>query len=551
MQCTTYLVVRQANRQHALAQIESSLLAGARIFKNLIEQRNQQITAAAAIVSRDHAFQEAFAGSDQDRETTLSALASLRGRSRADNVLIASLDKKLLFDTRRPQLHGVPFPFPKLINKAEASESAYAFVVLDGELYAIAVAPLLAPDPIAWLCPMFRIDDDFAREIQSYTNLEITFLSGAELFGTTLPNRQAVSEMLRNCVLPPQQVINLRLAAEIFPSYVAPLPAESGSPIALLQRSLDKELAPYLRLERTYLGLALLGLVLSGIMGLWIARSVSRPVLELAGGAREIAAGNYNHRVQLKQEDEIGALAISFNQMSAGLAERDRVRDLLGKVVSPAIATELLRKKVRLGGEQREVTVLFSDLRNFTSMSEALAPEEIVGILNHYFTRMAAIVEKHGGVVDKYVGDGLMALFGAPVAYPDDADRALHATLEMTRALDDLNQQWQRRGLPTIDVGIGINTGVVVAGNMGSEKRLNYTVIGDGVNLASRLEALTKTPEYGARIIVSSATLAKAKEKYRTRRLGEVAVKGKQIPTEIFALLGCEDRNTNECSATG
>jgi len=542
------LVVRQANRHHALAQIESSLRAGAGIFDKLIEQRNQQITAAAAILSRDHAFQEAFAGTDHDRDTTLSALASLRGRVRADHVLIASLDKQLLFDTRQPQLHGVPFPFPKLIEKAEANGSAYAFVVVHGELYAIAVAPLLAPDPIAWLCPMFRIDNDFAREIQSYTNLEITFLSGAELFGTTLPNRQAVIEMLRNRVLPPKQLINLPLAGEIFTSYVARLPAENGNPIALLQRSMDKELAPYLRLERTYLGLALLGLALSGILGLWIARGVSRPVLELAGGAREIAAGNYDHRVQLKQEDEIGTLAASFNQMSAGLAERDRVRDLLGKVVSPAIATELLRKKVTLGGEQREVTVLFSDLRNFTTMSEPLAPEETLGILNHYFSRMAAIVEKHGGVVDKYVGDGLMALFGAPVAHPDDADRALRATLEMSDAVDDLNRQWQQRGLPTIDVGIGINTAVVVAGNMGSEKRLNYTVIGDGVNLASRLETLTKTPEYDARIIISSATLAKAKGNYRTRRLGEVAVKGKQIPTEIFALLDCEDGNRKECT---
>jgi adenylate cyclase len=181
-----------------------------------------------------------------------------------------------------------------LIEKAEANDSAYAFVVLDRELYAIAVAPLLAPDPIAWLCPMFRIDNDFAREIQSYTNLEITFLNGAQLFGTTLPNRQAVSEMLRNRTLPPKQLINLPLAGEIFTGYVAPLPAENGNPIALLQRSLDKELAPYLRLERTYLGLALLGLALSGILGLWIARGVSRPVLELAGGAREIAAGNYD-----------------------------------------------------------------------------------------------------------------------------------------------------------------------------------------------------------------------------------------------------------------
>ena len=178
LQTATYLLVRQANRQHALAQIESSLRTGARIFEKLIEQRNQQITATAAILSRDHAFQEAFAGADEDRATTFSALESLQGRVKADAVLIASLDKELLFDMRRPELHGVPFPFPKLIDKAETNDSAYAFVFSIIELYAMAVTPLLAPDPIAWLCLGFRIDDDFAREIKTYTDLEITFLNG-------------------------------------------------------------------------------------------------------------------------------------------------------------------------------------------------------------------------------------------------------------------------------------------------------------------------------------------------------------------------------------
>jgi len=164
----------------------------------------------------------------------------------------------------------------------------------------------------------------------------------------------------------------------------------------------------------------------------------------------------------------------------------------------------------------------------------------MLGVLNHYFTRMSAIVEAHRGVVDKYVGDAMMALFGAPLAGPDDADCAMETALEMSEALDELNREWQAQGRHALDIGIGINTDVVVAGNMGSQTRLNYTVIGDGVNLASRLEALTKTPEYGTRIIVSHSTLKKAKGRYRTRRLGEVAVKGKQRPTEIYALLGRE-----------
>jgi adenylate cyclase len=539
-------VVKRANRQHAMAQIEASLRAGAHVFEKLIEQRNLQITSAAAILSRDHAFQVAFAGAKQDRATTLSALESLRTRSKADLVLIASLDKELLFDTRRPALHGVAFPFPQLIEKAETSETTYAFVVLEKELYAMAITPLRAPDPIAWLCPAFRINDAFAREIKAYSDLEITFFDQSDprkinvLFATTFDGkkREALVSTLQERAFVPQQITDVSLNRERYVNYLLPLPTETRTAAVLLQRSLDRELAPYLQLERTYLILALLGLAISAVVGIWIARGVSKPVLQLAEGARKIGQGDYQYRVNVNQPDEMGLLAASFNHMSKGLAERDQVRDLLGKVVSPAVAAELLRKDVTLGGEEREVTVLFSDVRSFTTMCEALAPQEVLGILNRYLTQMSAIVEAHGGVVDKYVGDAIMALFGAPLANPDDADRAMETALEMCEALDELNAQQQVRGYPAIKLGIGINTDIVIAGNMGSQTRLNYTVIGDGVNLASRLEGLTKTPEYTTRIIISRTTLAKAKGRYQTRPLGEVAVKGKQKPTEIYALLG-------------
>jgi len=545
LQSATYLVVRHANREHAFAQIDARLRAGAQVFKKLIEERNRQITSAAAILSRDHAFLEAFAGADHDRATTLSALESLRGRINAERIMVASLERQLLFDTRQPERRSVLFPFPKLADKAEAEGAAYAFVIMERELYALAVTPLLAPDPIAWLCPAFRIDDGFAREIQAYSDLEITFLDPTDaetLFASTFEQerRASLQARLRERRPPPKQIVDLQFGGEHFVSYALPLPTENGTAVALLERSLDRELAPYLRLERTYLFLALVGLLISVGLGTWIARSVSRPVLQLAEGTRKIGAGDYTHRIEVRTDDEIGLLASAFNHMSEGLAERDQVRDLLGKVVSPAVATELLRKDVTLGGEEREVTVLFSDLRDFTSMCEASSAQEMLGVLNHYFTRMSAIVEAHGGVVDKYVGDAMMALFGAPLAGPDDPDCAMKTALEMSEALDELNREWQAEGRHALSMGIGINTDVVVAGNMGSQTRLNYTVIGDGVNLASRLEALTKTPEYGARIIVSHFTLERAKGRYRTRRLGEVAVKGKQKPTEIYALLGRE-----------
>ena len=540
-------MVKRANHQHALAQIDAGLRAGVQIFQKLIQQRNLQITSTAGILSRDHAFQVAFAGGERDRATTLSALESLQSRSKAGVVLIASLDNELLFDTRQPELRGVAFPFPKLIEKAETLETGYAFVFLGKELYAMAITPLLAPDPIAWLCPGFRIDDEFAREIKAYSDLEITFLDRSRpqdgvLLASTFDGtqRNALISTVRDRAFVPQQIVDLRLSGEDYVCYSLQLPTETGTAVVLLQRSLNRELAPYLRLERTYLILALLGLAVSAALGIWIAGSVSKPVLELASGARKIGEGDYQHRVNLDQPDELGLLAASFNHMSQGLAERDQVRDLLGKVVSPAVATELLRKDLTLGGEEREVTVLFSDVRDFTTMCEALPPREILGILNHYFTRMSGIVEAHGGIIDKYVGDAIMALFGAPLVNHHDADCAMKAALEMGEALDDLNRQWEVRGRPAIKFGVGINTDVVIAGNMGSRTRLNYTVIGDGVNLASRLQSLTKTPEYATRIIVSGTTLAKAKGRYQTRRLGKVAVKGRQKRTEIYALLVSE-----------
>ena len=386
LQSGTYLVVRHANREHAFAQIDARLRAGAQVFKKLIEERSQQITSTAAILSRDHAFLEAFAGADQDRATTLSALESLRGRINAERILIASLEKQLLFDTRQPERRSVPFPFPKLADKAEADGAAYAFVILDKELYALAVTPLLAPAPIAWLCPAFLIDDRFAREIQAFSDLEITFFDPAELaslFASTFEGekRESLLTHLRARRPPLKQIVDLQFGGEHFVSYSLPLPTENGTAVALLQRSLDKELAPYMRLERTYLFLALAGLLFSVALGIWIARSVSRPVLQLAEGTRKIGAGDYSHRIEVRTEDEIGLLAGAFNHMSEGLAERDQVRDLLGKVVSPAVAAELLRKDVTLGGEEREVTILFSDLRSFTSMCEARSAQEMLGVL--------------------------------------------------------------------------------------------------------------------------------------------------------------------------
>jgi len=207
-------------------------------------------------------------------------------------------------------------------------------------------------------------------------------------------------------------------------------------------------------------------------------------------------------------------------------------------VTSPAIAAELTRRQLTLGGEEKKVTILFSDLRDFTPLSERLKPSELLEVLNAYLTSMSQIVDAHGGVVDKYIGDALMALFGAPLEMPDQASQALDTALEMHAALEELNQRLFSGEEYALRFGIGIHTGTVVAGNIGSPERYNYTVIGDGVNVASRLQTLTRKSDYDTDIIISDETLRESTKSFRTRPLGEVPVKGKQQLVKIHALLG-------------
>jgi adenylate cyclase len=214
--------------------------------------------------------------------------------------------------------------------------------------------------------------------------------------------------------------------------------------------------------------------------------------------------------------------------------EKRQVKKLFSRFVAKDVYDQLMSdpSKAALGGARRTMTVLFSDVRGFTSLSEKGEPEEVVRQLNEYFSRMVQILFEHRGTLDKFVGDMVMALFGAPLDDPDHAEHAVQTALAMSSALDDLNRQWASEGRAQLDIGIGINTGEMVAGNIGSETIMSYTVIGDAVNLGARLESLNK--DYSSRVIISEATRAALKGRYDIRPLGEVTVKGKSRPVAIF-----------------
>jgi adenylate cyclase len=189
----------------------------------------------------------------------------------------------------------------------------------------------------------------------------------------------------------------------------------------------------------------------------------------------------------------------------------------------------------RLGGDRREMTVLFSDIRGFTAASERSEPEAVVEQLNEYFTAMVGVLFRHQGTLDKFVGDMVMGLFGAPVADARHADHAVAAALEMCDVLDRLNAAWTAAGKPTVEIGIGINSGEMIAGNIGSDTIMSYTVIGDAVNLGARLESLTK--DVGARILISDATRRRLTCGVRTRDVGEVIVKGRTQPVRVHEVM--------------
>ncbi|MEI8255220.1 MAG: adenylate/guanylate cyclase domain-containing protein, partial [Deltaproteobacteria bacterium] len=282
------------------------------------------------------------------------------------------------------------------------------------------------------------------------------------------------------------------------------------------------------------LGLVLFAALVSLLVGVRVAGGMSRALQTVIGGFRKLEKNEYVHVPVGNTRDELEWLATGFNHMVEGLVERDKLRSTFGKYMTESVLEHLLAGKVALGGETLTVTVLFSDIRSFTSISERMDAQALVRLLNEYFTEMVSIVMEHDGVVDKYIGDAIMAVFGAPVMRPEDAVNAVRAAVAMRKSLARLNERLAARGDPPLRTGIGLHTGEVVAGNIGSEQRMEYTVIGDAVNLASRLESATK--ELGIEILMSATTYELVKSEIDAKPVDEIKVKGRDQAVMVYGI---------------
>jgi class 3 adenylate cyclase len=266
------------------------------------------------------------------------------------------------------------------------------------------------------------------------------------------------------------------------------------------------------------IGLGAAALAVALISSLIISHGLSAPIRQLVSGTNEIQKGNFRVRVPVRSRDEIGQLAASFNEMAEGLAQKERYRTVLNMVADEKIAQRLLAGEVTLGGELREITVLFCDIRGFTTLTQNMPPGEVIEMLNEHMTALTRIVKQHHGVLDKFVGDLLMAIFGAPLTHGDDTGNATRCALDLLRVREELNRTSRHR----IQIGIGLATGTAVAGCMGSVDRLNYTVLGERVNLASRLCGKARANE----ILIDENTREKLGNAATAEPIADMELKG-------------------------
>jgi adenylate cyclase len=542
VQVLSFFSIRYAVEVTSQNTMREELATGANVFKFMLDQNSQQLVEATSVLAYDYGFREAVA--TRDRETILSALTNHAARIKASGMGVIGLDGIVVADTLSPDASGKPFAFPDLITRASTLGRTSGIRVIRGKPFQVVVVPVLAPLPIAWVSISFVIDDLTAERLRRLTSSEVSFIqrqSGTpQILATTLPKlrRQSLITGLPAILDDAESFkgVSVKLPDDQYEILLQAIDDSGAVPMyALLQRSTNEGQLASLRIQTALYFILALSIAVTLVGAFRVARQITRPVSKLSDAVREIERGNYDVRTNLPDRDEIGELSQAFDRMAQGLAERDRMRDVLGKVASNDVVTQLLDGRIELGGEERDATVMFMDIRNFTGIAEKLSPHQSLQMLNSFLTVVSEVIEAHGGVVDKYLGDGAMALFGAPVTRPDDAQRALACAMEIRRRVDALGPELAAKGLPHPQLGIGVNTSIVVAGNIGSPSRLNYTVLGDGVNLAARFENLTR--RYNVPIVIGEVTRNLARD-VTCREIDKVRVKGRATATRIFEPLG-------------
>ena len=393
---------------------------------------------------------------------------------------------------------------------------------------------------------------------ETFAHLTVYDLAGQPLVssiqladGTTAtvpPLAATASETILAADAPETLIRTLALEAPGFREIVVPWQVAGGRTVGLTGIALPQTGLAQTgqQILRQVLLFALITVLIVGVVGVFLARRITEPLLEVVTASSQVAEGNLDMTVRPVGNDEVAMLAESFNDMVAGLREGSVYRDLLGRAVSPAVREELRTAfasgNLNLQGQTAIATILISDIRDFTAIAEQMEPAQMLTLLNEYFAELVPAISAHEGIVNDYVGDLVMAVFGIlprPLEPAESAFLACHAALAMLQIIERVNVGRQQQGLPVFRTGIGINTGLVTAGGLGAADRLHYTVIGDTVNIADRLQGLSRAVAETS-IFISEATataLAERRAEFRLELLGGKKLKGKSAEMAVYRLL--------------
>lgn len=491
-----------------------------------------------------------------DRPTIQFAVEEYRTNLEADIMVAVNGAGEVLgnvgLDTKGSSNIG---QFPEVTGAIQEGIASGGFWVVKDSVYWIAATPAIAGGTqlLGAIVIGKQINDERATVISRVINNHVAFLVGNRivakdslydretLLSQIMERRDRMDEaMIRKSS---SDAFRIKMDGEEFIAVAAPIIASPGYEgqrdkslgTFIFYSSLDKALAPLRAATQAVLYIGLGGGAIILLIGFTLINGVTKPVRELFAATKEIESGNLEYKVHVHTHDELGQLGHQFNAMTHGLREKQRVEGLFGKYLSPDVAKKVLAEQTIDGilkGEKVRLSVMFTDIRGFTPMSRGMDPQALINLLNSHFDEMIDIIDRYGGTLDKFIGDAIMAFFGAPVNYDDFHIRAISAAIDMQKASEKFNAHRRLEGQTPIDIGIGINTGDVVVGNIGSNKRLEYTVIGETVNIANRLCSVAKKGQ----VIVSQSTFDLLKDPSVAIPIDNVKLKGVDEAVRVYEI---------------
>jgi class 3 adenylate cyclase len=553
---TLFFVSRDIDSQ-STAAIKQDLGGTRRVFEGLLKERANSMKAEALVLADSVQFKTALDIREQDPATMADVAQEKRAELGLDLFQVAgrggSLLASLVGTTMTPQSmpsKDSPAADSIFARATDPEHPQDAFGAWSGGnlLFETFTLPVVIREQVLGALRIgFAMDDGFAQALKQQTGSDVTLVVNGKVMASSLDagaraELQSGLGSMQGLAKDADGVFAPVLAGTPYLGQLLDLPGPDGKPAAQLLQLRSREGVLHLLSDiRQGFYTVLCGLLVAALaLSFIFAGTMTKPLRALVAGTRAVEKGDLDYRIKVSTRDELGQLAASFNEMVGDLKEKERVKALFGRYLPKAVAERALEMQgeIALGGEQKDVAILFADIRGFTALSERLAPPQVVAMLNDYYTRMIDVLFDNDGTLDKTIGDAIMAVFGAPISDPDATVKALRTALGMREALKAFNAARVARGEEAIQIGIGVNTGIVVAGNLGSVKQLSYTVIGDEVNLASRMCSNAKAGQ----ILVTEAVWRKTKWQFEFNALEPIKVKNVSHPVQVYEVIGARQQ---------